>query len=114
MGAVRKRAWPFITFPGHKPEPAKQLRLDTILNQERKTRTDGGTEHLTKNRAEATRENRASILADPGQPFEPQPTTSPCGIQSTCTNCALYGAPGHPGSTRTPIKYTPSPTFTSA
>ena len=116
MGVVRKRAWPFITFPGHRPQPAKQLRLDTLLNQERKTRTDGGTEHLTKNRAEATRETQASILSDPGQPFntdQPQttPSATPCGISNTCTNCALYNTPGHPGSTRTPIKYTPSPTF---
>ena len=37
----------------------KQLRLDTIFNQERKTRTDGGTEHLTKNRAEANPPNRS-------------------------------------------------------
>ena len=120
MGAVRKRAWPFITFPGHRPETAKQLRLDEILNQERKTRIDGGTEHLTRNRAEATRESQASILADPitiadpGEPFGTQKTVAPnpCGISNTCTNCALYNTPGHPGSSRTPIKFTPSPTFT--
>ncbi len=114
MGAVRKRAWPFITFPGHRPEPAKQLRLDEILNRERKTRTDGGTEHLTKKRAEANRQSQASILADPGQPFDPQPTASPCGIQSTCNNCALYGAPGHPGSTKGAVRYAPSVNFSKA
>ena len=28
MGVVRKRAWPFLVFPGHRPPKAKQLRLD--------------------------------------------------------------------------------------
>ena len=123
MGVVRKRAWPFITFPSHRPEPAKQLRLDTVLNQERKTRSDGGTEHLTRNRAEAARESRASILTEPiainssladsGEPFGTQTTLTPtpCGIRSSCDGCALYNTPGHPGSTKSPIKYAPSTTF---
>ena len=28
MGVVRKRAWPFLVFSGHRPPRAKQLRLD--------------------------------------------------------------------------------------
>ena len=115
MGVVRKRAWPFITFPGHRPVPAKQLRLDTLLNQERKDRSDGGAEHLVKNRAEATAATRASILADPGEIFGAQPksssTATPCGVSNTCTNCALYNTPGHPGSTKSKVKYTPSIAF---
>ncbi len=113
MGVVRKRAWPFITFPGHKPKPAKQLRLDTLLNQERKSRTDGGTEHLIRNRAEVTREANASILSDRGEPFEPQSTLTPtpCGIRSNCDGCSLYNTPGHPGSTKGSVKYTPSHSF---
>ena len=115
MGVVRKRAWPFITFPGHRPEPGKQLRLDTLLSQERKTRSDGGTEHLTKNRAEVTREANASILGDSGEPFGTQSSSTtqatPCGIKSTCDGCSLYNTPGHPGSTTSKVRYTPSIAF---
>ena len=68
MGVVRKRAWPFITFPGHRPQPAKQLRLDTLLNQERKTRTDGGTEHLTKKQGRSHPRNPSL------HPRRPRPT----------------------------------------
>ena len=109
MGVVQKWAWPFITFPGHRPEPAKQLRLDSLLNQERKTRTDGGTEHLTKNRAEVKRQTKASILADPGEPFGTQATLTPtpCGIRSNCDGCALYNTPGHPGSSKGLVRYIP-------
>ena len=28
MGVIKKRAWPFLVFPGHRPPKAKQLRLD--------------------------------------------------------------------------------------
>ena len=113
MGVVRKRAWPFVTFPGHSPQPAKQLRLDTVLNQERKDRTDGGIEHLTRNRAEVATANRASVLADPGEPFGAQTTLtpSPCGIRSNCDGCPLYSTPGHPGSTNGQVKYSPSINF---
>ena len=113
MGVVQKWAWPFITFPGHRPEPAKQLRLDSLLSQERKTRSDGGIEHLTRNRAEVKRETKASILADPGEPFGTQTTLTPtpCGIRSSCDGCALYNTPGHPGSSKGLVRYTPSRSF---
>ena len=116
MGVVQKWAWPFITFPGHRPEPAKQLRLDAIFNQERKTRTDGGTEHLTKNRAEVRREAKASVLADPGEPFGTQTSLAPtpCGIRSSCDGCSLYNTPGHPGAAGGNIKYMPSSGFIKA
>ena len=116
MGVVQKWAWPFITFPGHRPEPAKQLRLDAIFNQERKTRTDGGTEHLTKNRAEVRREAKASVLADPGEPFGTQTSLAPtpCGIRSSCNGCSLYNTPGHPGAAGGNIKYMPSSGFIKA
>ena len=116
MGVVQKWAWPFITFPGHRPEPAKQLRLDSLLSQERKTRSDGGIEHLTRNRAEVKRETKASILADPGEPFGTQTTLTPtpCGIRSSCDGCALYNTPGHPGSSKGIVRYTPSTTFQKA
>ncbi len=114
MGVIRKRAWPFVTFPGHRPEPAKQLRLDSVLNQERKDRTDGGTEQLTKSRAEVKAVSRASILAESGEPFGAQAslTPTPCGIRSNCDGCALYNSPGHPGSSQKGgIKYVPSSVF---
>ena len=33
MGVIRKRAWPFLVFPGHRPPSARQLRLDLFGEQ---------------------------------------------------------------------------------
>ena len=38
MGVVRKWAWPFLTFPGHRPPRAKQLRLDLFGEDARERR----------------------------------------------------------------------------
>ncbi len=72
MGVVRKRAWPFVTFLGHRPPRAKQLRLD-LFGEEARAR-----------RAQPPVESAASGVA-------------PCGEARSCTGCPLFGAPGHPG-----------------
>lgn len=73
MGVVRKRAWPFLVFPGHRPPKAKQLRLD-LFREER----PGKQAHETSN----TNGHSAA----------------PCGVIRSCTGCPMYGMPGHPGS----------------
>ena len=40
MGVVRKWAWPFLTFPGHRPPRAKQLRLDLFGEDARERRRE--------------------------------------------------------------------------
>ena len=74
MGVVRKRAWPFVVFPGQRPPAAKQLRLD-LLNERTQTALADGT------------------LSGHGQ------TGAPCGQASSCAGCSMYGMPGHPGAT---------------
>ena len=68
MGVVRKRAWPFLVFPGHRPPRARQLKLDLFGERARAGR-----------RADAGRAN------------------APCGEARSCAGCPMYGAPGHPG-----------------
>ncbi len=82
MGVVRKWAWPFLAFPGHRPPRARQLRLDLSGEQareQRKTRV-----------AERAAAYTATTSASGG--------AAPCGQASSCTGCPLYGTPGHPGS----------------
>ena len=43
MGVIKKRAWPFLVFPGHRPPKAKQLRLD--LFQEPRPETQPNQRH---------------------------------------------------------------------
>jgi predicted DNA-binding helix-hairpin-helix protein len=73
MGVVRKRAWPFLVFPGHRPPRAKQLKLDLF--------------------GEDTREKRRAPTAETA----PQPA-APCGERMSCTGCPMLGMPGHPSA----------------
>ncbi|MFQ5872421.1 MAG: radical SAM protein [Dehalococcoidia bacterium] len=73
MGVVRKRAWPFLAFPGTRPPKAKQLRLDLF--------------------------REGSNSEPPRQtPTRPVQATAPCGQIRSCRGCPMYGTPGHPGS----------------
>ena len=71
MGVVRKRAWPFVVFPGQRPPSGKQLRLDLF--------PEGARETVPSGPAPAT----AGAAA-------------PCGLATSCNGCALRGTPGHP------------------
>jgi predicted DNA-binding helix-hairpin-helix protein len=75
MGVVRKRAWPFLAFPGQRPPRAKQLRMDLF-----------GEEPSFRER-------------QPSHPtLSPPSTTAPCGQTTSCAGCPMYGMPGHPGA----------------
>ena len=73
MGVVRKRAWPFLAFPGHRPPRAKQLRLDLFGEDAREKRRVQTTESA------------------------PQPA-APCGERMSCSGCPMLGMPGHPSA----------------
>ena len=73
MGVVRKRAWPFLAFPGHRPPRAKQLKLDLF-----------GEDAREKRRARAT--------------ASPLPSAAPCGERMSCNGCPMLGMPGHPSA----------------
>ena len=73
MGVVKKRAWPYLVFPGHRPPKAKQLRMELFREPEPKPRPP-------------------SVIGSN------LPQVAPCGSTRTCAGCPLYGAPGHPGS----------------
>ena len=73
MGVVRKRAWPFLAFPGQRPPRAKQLRLEL------------------SNEGSSLRQSQQS-------PVGQNPATAPCGLTRSCVGCSMYGMPGHPGS----------------
>ncbi len=70
MGVVKKRAWPFLAFPGHRPPPSKQLRMDL---------------------GERAKEKRRARTAAPSSP-------APCGERMSCTGCPMLGMPGHPAA----------------
>ena len=74
MGVVRKRAWPFLAFPGHRPPRAKQLRLDLF--------------------GEGAREKRREQASGPTQ----SSTGAPCGERMSCAGCPMLGMPGHPSA----------------
>ena len=76
MGVVKKRAWPYLVFPGHRPPKAKQLRMELFRPPEPQPRPTGV----------------AGLNL---------PQAAPCGATRTCTGCPLYGQPGHPGSEST-------------
>ncbi len=75
MGVVKKRAWPFLAFPGHRPPGSKQLRMDLF--------GEGARE---KRRAQATAESMTT------------PPAAPCGERMSCGGCPMFGMPGHPGA----------------
>ena len=81
MGVVRKWAWPFLAFPGHRPPPAKQLRMDLFGEQAKEERKERFAE-------------RPAAASSPGS----RGNSAPCGQAASCAGCPLYGAPGHPGS----------------
>jgi predicted DNA-binding helix-hairpin-helix protein len=83
MGVVRKRAWPFLIFSGHRPPRAKQLRLDLF------------NEAAGFGERESQRPAQGSALASAATPAS---GLAPCGQATSCTGCPMYGAPGHPGS----------------
>ena len=78
MGVVRKRAWAFLAFRGHRPPSAKQLRMDVF--------------------GESARERRAAARASIASIPQATPQTAPCGEERSCVGCPMFGAPGHPGS----------------
>ncbi len=73
MGVVRKRAWPFLAFPGHRPPRSKQLRLDLF--------------------GEDAREKLRSQTA-----ASAPPSAAPCGERMSCGGCPMLGMPGHPSA----------------
>ena len=70
MGVVRKRAWPFVVFPGQRPPSGKQLRLDLFPEGARETVPSG------------------PVPAAAG-------SAAPCGLATSCNGCSLRGTPGH-------------------
>ncbi len=88
MGVIRKRAWPFLVFPGHRPPSARQLRLDLFGEQSpaedrRDGRSDGG------GRSPAGGRRVPAPVQTRG--------AAPCGQAMSCGSCPMYGMPGHPG-----------------
>ncbi len=81
MGVVRKRAWPFLVFPGHRPPKAKQLRMDLFGEEPAKTK-------------------EVRVRESPAQysPYGTGGAVAPCGLVNSCVGCSMYGMPGHPGS----------------
>ena len=73
MGVVRKRAWPFLAFPGHRPPRSKQLRLDLFGEGAREKRRGQATASAT-------------------------PSAAPCGERMSCGGCPMLGMPGHPSA----------------
>ena len=79
MGVVRKRAWPFVLFPGQRPPSAKQLKLDLFARGAVETGPPAGPV------------GALAAAAGGGS------GAAPCGASGGCHGCPLYGAPGHPG-----------------
>ena len=88
MGVVRKRAWPFLRFPGHRPPRAQQLRLDLFGESAKQQRR----QQAAQASAAQSRAHQASATA-----ITQSPATCGVATGASCGGCPLYGAPGHPG-----------------
>ena len=88
MGVVRKRAWPFLRFPGHRPPRAQQLRLDLF-----------GESAKQRRRQQAAQAGASQARAHQASASAVTQTPATCGVApgASCGGCPLYGAPGHPG-----------------
>ena len=90
MGVVRKRAWPFLVFPGHRPPRAKQLKLDLLGEG---ANTPWGDPNVGGQSASGgSGQALSSASGGSGQ------GSAPCGLDRSCVGCSMYGMPGHPGS----------------
>jgi predicted DNA-binding helix-hairpin-helix protein len=81
LGVVRKWAWPFVVFPGHRPSPGRQLMMDLF-----------GVEQELEQR----QSRRAPAASSASRPTTAA-ASAPCGIANSCAGCGLFGTPGHPG-----------------
>ena len=82
MGVVRKRAWPFVAFPGQRPPRAKQLKLELFRDNVLLKHPDAAP----------------NVAASSTTPAAGGHGMAPCGQATSCTGCPMYGMPGHPGS----------------
>jgi predicted DNA-binding helix-hairpin-helix protein len=73
MGVVKRRASPFLVFPGQRPAPSRQLQLQLF-------------------------EEAAPPAPSALDLASSQENHAPCGLAQSCAGCGLYGTPGHPGS----------------
>ena len=83
MGVVRKRAWPFLAFPGQRPPKGKQLRLE-----------------LFREESSVRRSQSDPAIRSQAYSASTGPAAAPCGQIRSCTGCPMYGMPGHPGAVR--------------
>ena len=88
MGVIRKRAWPFLIFPGHRPPSAKQLKLDLFAGE-------SGAKHAQQSQTSSGQ----SASGGSGQVASAisRQAVAPCGLTTACGSCSMYGMPGHPG-----------------
>ena len=69
MGVVRKRAWPYVVFPGQRPPSGKQLRLDLFGEaQDRRNRRGRGIDAAATNLAAAGRRHRRCAIRRRNRP----------------------------------------------
>lgn len=54
MGVVRKRAWPFLALPGHRPPRARQLKMDLFRADAERPRLSGTPAHRQGTPAQGT------------------------------------------------------------
>jgi predicted DNA-binding helix-hairpin-helix protein len=105
MGVVQKRAWPYVRFPGHRPSPGAQLRLDLFREgreAESASRSAGARalpvvmeSRMAYAASGVTVRGLASAGVSGGA--QEQHGAAPCGAARGCAGCPLYGSPGHPG-----------------
>ena len=88
MGVVRKRAWPFLGLPGHRPPKARQLKLDLFGEGAKEQRLQ---EVTSSNAQDTSTGSEPALSPSKGQ------GTAPCGQERSCIGCPMYGTPGHPG-----------------
>ena len=112
MGVVKKWAWPFVNFPGHKPDPGRQLRLNLFKEAregeaEMSETSEGSSRPVLPSLVrETVAAYAAAGVEGSGGPYSAMPegrdsvatAAAPCGQTRSCAGCPLYGAPGHPGS----------------
>ena len=93
MGVVRKRAWPYVVFPGQRPPSGRQLRMDLFgeAQDRRAAEADGVSLPPTKS------ETVASIM-ETAAPYTTDHQCIPGSRGAMCTSCPVM----RPSPSRSP------------
>ena len=91
MGVVRKRAWPYVVFPGQRPPSGRQLRLDLFGEATDRRAAEAAGVSLPPPKSPAL----SAVMETPG-PYVPDHACVPGSRGAMCTGCPVNPATTNP------------------